>query len=190
MLKFLRKNTKVVVWIVVIAFVGWGGFAARTQFEGANRSPGRVFGKEVSFREYLQAGQIVDTFYAKPKDSKEPISAEAVEAQTWQFLALSHEAKKRKINVSDDEVRQSIAMLLSGKDTLDVSPEQYSMWIRGQFHREPREFENQIRENLRVRKLLDSIRKGFPDKPEEGMKAWLMELIQKANPEIYRSRSV
>ncbi len=187
MLKFLRKNTKIIVWLVVVAFVGWGGYAVRAQFEGANRAPGRVFGKDVSYKEYLAAHQIYQIFYMPPKD-KEPPSAEAVEAGTWQFIVLSHEAKRQKISVTDDEVRKEIIRLFGGAETMVLNQELYSHWIRREFHSEPREFEDQVRENLRIRKLLDSVRKGFPDKPEERMKDWIAGLMVQSRIEIYRSR--
>ena len=189
MLKFLRKNTKVIVWAVVIAFVGWGGYAVRSQFEGANRAPGRVFGKDVSYKEYLAAHEIYQIFYTPPKDKdKEPPSAEAVEAGTWQFLVLAHEAKRQKISVADDEVRQEIIRFFDGAESLVLNQGLYSNWIRREFHSEPREFEDQVRENLRVRKLLESVRKGFPDKPEERMKDWIAGLLVQSRIEIYRSR--
>ena len=188
MLKFLRKNTKTIVWTVVIAFVMWGGYAVQSQFQESNRAPGKIFGKEVSFRDYLTAGQIVGLFYVPPKD-EEPPSAEQVEAQTWQFLILSREAKRRKITVSDDEVRQAIVHLLGNQGTLGLSGEEYARWVRSQFHREPAEFENQVRENLRVRKLLEDARKGLAKNTDDEMKLWLSELVRQARPEIYRSHS-
>ena len=187
MLKFLRKKTKVIVWTVVIAFVGWGGYAVRTQFEGSNRAPGRIFGRDVSFQEYLSAQRIAQIFYAPPKDKESP-SAEETEAQIWQFLILSHEAKRQKIGVSDDEVRGEISRFLGGTDLYTLPRQQYLSWVQKEFHSEPRPFEDQVRENLRVRKLLDKIRAGFPDKPEDHMKDWLTGLMVQARPEIFRSR--
>ena len=186
MLKFLRKNTKVIVWTVVIAFVTWGGYAVHSQFEASNRAPGRIFGKDISFREYLSAQQIVQLFYAPPKD-KEPPSAEEMEAKTWQFLILSHEAKHRNVSVTDEEVRREVARLFGGEGSLTLAREQYFDWIRREFHREPREFEDEVRENLRVRKLLEEIRKGFRDNSDERMKGWIADLMVQARPEIYRT---
>lgn len=189
MLKFLRKNTKVFVWIVVIAFVGWGGYAVQTQFEESNRSPGRIDGKEISFREYLRASQVVALFYAQPQNPDEIISAEQMEAQAWQFLTLSHEAKKQKIDVSDEEVRKTIIQLMGGENALELDPQQYAAFLKMRFRKGPLEFEDAVRENLRVRKLLEQVRKGFTENPDEKMKEWLTSLIQTANPEIYRSPS-
>ncbi len=173
--------------MVVIAFVGWGGYAVRLQFEESNRSPGRVFGKEISFHEYLQASQVVEIFYAQPKDTEKILSAEQIEAQIWQLLALSHEARKRKVDVSDEEVRQNIIRLMGGNDALELDSQQYAFFLQNRFRKGPREFESLVREHLRVRKMLDQVRQGFSENPDEGMKTWLMELIQKANPEIYRA---
>ena len=186
MLNFFRKNTKPIIWTVVIAFVAWGGYAVGVQLTESNRAAGRIFGKEVTFREYQAASQIIQTFYAPAKEQKVP-TAEMVEAQIWQFLMLSREAERRKISVSDEEVRQEISHLLGNNGELAFSREAYFHWIRGQFHREPGEFEDQIRENLRVRKLLEGVRKGFKEKPEEQMKAWFINLATQAQIKAYRS---
>ena len=188
MLKFLRKKTKVIVWTVVIAFIAWGGYAVSVQFEESNRSAGQIFGKEVSFRDYELAHRAVLIFISSP-DEKTPPSAEEVEARTWQFLALSKEAKHQKIAVADDEIRQEIFRSLGEKAGAGFTPEQYERWVRASFREEPPEFENQVREQLRIRKLLDEVRKGFKEKPEENLQKWLNELITRAHIRVPKTRS-
>ena len=188
MLNFFRKKTKAIIWTVVIAFVAWGGYAVSLQFEEANRSPGRIFGKEVSFREYLLASRTVEIFSPTSKEGNPP-KPEEIEARTWEFLTLSREAKNRKIDVSDEEVRQEIALLLIPKGGTAITGEQYQQWVRTTFREEPREFENQLREHLRIRKLLNEVRKGTTKDPEEGLKNWLLQLSSRAKIEVYQPRS-
>ena len=45
MLKGLRKNTKLIIWSVIIAFALWGGFSVGTQFQKEGRIAGEIFGK-------------------------------------------------------------------------------------------------------------------------------------------------
>lgn len=189
MLKFLRKNTKVIVWTVVVAFVAWGGYAVSVQFEEASRSPGRIFGKEVSFQEYLLAKQAVQIFLPTPEAGKEPPAAEEIEARTWEFLVLSHEARRRKIPVTDEEVRQEIEPLLGRARETRLTREQYFQWVRTAFREEPREFEKQVREHLRIRKLLAQVRQKAEADPEEALKRWLLELFRQSRMKVYQPQS-
>jgi hypothetical protein len=190
MLKFLRKNTKIIVWAVVIAFVSWGGYAVSLQLQEASRSPGRIFGKEVSFRDYLLASKAVQLFSPASGAGQEPPSPQEIETRTWQFLILSREAKKRRIKATDDEVRQAIAQLLSPEGGVPLTGDQYLRWVRTQLREEPREFENQVREHLRIQKLLAEVRQEMgADTPEDKLTAWLVNLVQSAKIEVYPSRT-
>lgn len=189
MLKFLRKNTKTIVWAVVVAFVAWGGYAVSTQFQETSRSPGQIFGKEVSFPEYLLANRTAQIFSPVPEAEKEPPSANEIEARTWEFLVLSREAKRQKIAVSDEEVRQEVERLLGGKRGTGFAREQYFQWIRVTFREEPREFEKQVREHLRIRKLLAEVRQKARTDPEENLKRWLLELFRQAQIKVYQAKS-
>jgi hypothetical protein len=54
---------------------------------------------------------------------------------------------------------------------------------------EPSEFEKQVREHLRIRKLLDEVRKEIKGGPEEGFKRWLTDLVVRAKVEVHPPRS-
>lgn len=187
MLKFLRKRTKAIVWVVVLAFTAWGGYAVSTQFVDANRSPGRIFGKEVSFRNYLLAHQAVQIFFPSP-DPAHPPSADEIEARTWQFLILQREAKRRKIQVTDEEVRNEISRILGVKTGQNLDPEQYLRWIRSTFREEPREFEDQVREQLRIQKLLGEARSRFKENPDKQLKRWILALVRQAHTQVYKTQ--
>lgn len=195
MLKFLRKKTKAIIWAVLVSFVAWGGFAVSTQFQAVNRSPGRIFAQEVSFQEYLQASRAVQLF-SPASDAENPPNPETIEARTWEFLVLSHEAKKNKIGVSDPEVRNEISKLLSEKFPAGLDEAAYTAWVRAALRQEPRDFEAQVREHLRVRKLLESVRremvtvsqKGDSHQTEERIRRWLLDLFARARIEVYPSR--
>jgi len=187
-LKFLRKNTKIIVWAVVIAFVAWGGYAVSLQFQEASRSPGRIFGQEVSFREFLLASKAVELFISPSERQESPPTAEQIEARTWQFLILSREAKHRRIKVTDDEVRQTIVQLLAPEEGT-LTRDQYLRWVQERLRQEPREFENQVREQLRIQKLLAQVRDELGPDTDAKLENWLIELVQGARVEIYRPRS-
>lgn len=188
MLKFLRKRTKVIIWTVVIAFISWGGYAVSTQFQEASRAPGRLFGKEISFQEYQLANRAVQIFSPTPQKDTPPDPLE-IEARTWEFLVLSHEAKRRRIQVSDDEVRREITSLLTGAGGINLTAEQYLQWVRTRLREEPREFEKQVREHLRIRKLLAEVQQEFGPPTERRLKRWLLGLLRRARVEIYQPPS-
>ncbi len=196
MLKFLRKKTKAIIWAVLVSFVAWGGYAVSTQFQAVNRAPGRIFGKEVSFQEYLLAGRAVQLF-SPASDAENPPNLQTLEARTWEFLVLSHEAKKSKILVPDPEVRYEISTLLSEKFPAGLDQAAYAAWVRTALRLEPRDFEAQVREHLRVRKLLETVRHEMVTvtkegdshhSPEEQMKRWLVNLFARAKIEVYPPR--
>lgn len=187
MLNFFRKKTKVIIWAVVVSFIGWGGYSASIQFNDTNRAAGRIFGKEVSFRDYGLAERTVQLF-RPDSDEKEPSKPEVIEARTWEFLIFSREARKRKVSVSDDEVREEIGRLLAAYQEVPFTPEEYDRWVRAVIRQEPREFEREVREHLRIRKLLDGVRKEFKEKPEENFNRWAQDLITSAKVQVYRTR--
>lgn len=186
MLKFLRRRTKVIIWAVVIAFMGWGGYAVNLQFQEASRAPGSIFGKEVSFRDYLLANRAVQIFLLKPEEDNTPPPLEDIEAKTWEFLVLQREARNRKIEVTDDELRERLYELLAANKEVPFTGEQYTAWVRVNFREEPHEFEKQLREMVRIQKLLDRIKTEFKENPDENLKRWQTELISRAKIRIYQ----
>src|SRR5688500_16546113 len=100
MLSIFRKNTKTIVWVVVFAFVLWGGFSASTQFKKQGRFAGEVFGRGVTHQEFgrfYRAAQIFSFGAEKPE------SDEAIRSLAWQSLIFSREAHERGIKVTDEE---------------------------------------------------------------------------------------
>ncbi len=185
MLNFFRKNTQIIVWAVVIAFVAWGAYAVSVQFEQSSRAPGKIFGREISHRDFLSTYKAVQIFTPKPADGTPP-GADQLEAQTWQFLILEREAKRRKIQVTDDEVRNEITRLLGENNEMLLTPDQYRHWVQGTFREEPREFENQLRERLRVQKLFTEVKKELGAGADKKIENWVMELMRKAKIQIYK----
>ncbi len=174
MLKTLRKNTKLIIWSVIISFALWGGFSVGVQFQKQGRMAGEISGKPVSFQEYnlfYQANQIL-SYAGKP-----PEDPEALKQQTWQSLLYAREARKKKIRVSDEEVRQEIFRLLAAQKIENPTLEIYRRWLAAVTRETPTEFENQLRELLRIQKLI----REFNDKPidaaspEEAQKKFLRE---------------
>src|SRR3989338_7516750 len=154
MLKFLRKKTKLVIWTVVIAFSLWGGFSIGVQFQKKGRYAGEVFGKSVSFQEFNRFYRIVQLFSNREDSNRSP---EVLHQQAWENILLSMEAKKLKIQVSDEEVVKEIRRIFEAGGVADLSTDYYLQWLRNVVKFTPKEFEAQIREQLRIQKLVSKI---------------------------------
>lgn len=151
MLDLLRKNTKIIVWAVVIAFILWGGYSVGTQFKKEGRIAGELFGKEISFQEFNRFYTANQLFSFSGKNIEDP---EQLRRYTWQSIIYSKEAKRRGIQVTDDEVRQEILRLLAAQKIENPTPEFYKVWVERQLKESTRDFELQIREFLRLQKLI------------------------------------
>lgn len=148
MLNFFRKNTKTVIWSVIIVFMLWGGFSVGTQFRQEGRFAGQVFGKNISFQEFDQFYKANQLFNSNEEDKKDP---DLFRESAWQGVIFSREAKHLKINISDDEVRDQIFKIL---DQQKMSRDNYENWVERGLHLSPQQFEEMVRETLRIRKLL------------------------------------
>ncbi len=165
MLKVFRKNTKTIVWIVVISFVLWGGYAVSSQFEKRGRYAGEIFGKPVSFQEFDIYYRSVQLFsFGGSKTSEDP---EVLRQQAWQSLILSTAAKREKINVTDEEVRAEIFRLMAIQKIDAPTEAIYQRWLQATARETPKVFEHQIRELLRTQKLVQKINSEPVSSPSE-----------------------
>lgn len=157
MLKSIRKNTKVIIWTVIVSFVLWGGFSLGTSVEKKGRIAGEIFGKNVTFQEFNRFYKSQTLFsFVGTEAARDP---EILKQQTWQSLIFSREAKRLKIEVSDDEVRTEVLRLLALQKIENPTPEIYKRWVEASLRETPQEFESQVRELLRIQKLFEKTRK-------------------------------
>ncbi len=160
-LKGIRNNTKAIIWTVVVMFVLWGGFSFGTQFQKKGRIAGEIFGREVTFQEY-------DLFERASRiftPGGEPITdATTLKRVTWDNLIYSREAKNLKLDVSDEEVRAEVVRLLEAQK-VPSDMESYRRFLAGTVRETPQDFERQIREWLRIQKLIKKVREGSKTEP-------------------------
>lgn len=151
MLKVLRKNTKLIIWTVIVAFVLWGGYSVGTQFQKQGRIAGEVFGKEVTFQEFDRHYRAAQIFSYSGQTLQDP---EQIKRQAWQNIIFAREAKQQKIKVSDNEVREEILRLLKLQKIENATPEVYRQWLKGALREDPRDFETKLRDLLLIQKLI------------------------------------
>lgn len=167
MLKFLRSHTKTLIWIVVISFGLGSGYALSTSLKNEGRIAGELFGKDVSFQDFdalYKANQIFSFGGKKP-----PEDAALLHIQTWQSLMFSYEAKNKKIEISDQDVRDEIARLMKELKIENPTPEFYDRWVQSSFRMTPQEFEYAIREVLRIQKLISQFNEAPLPAPSEDL---------------------
>ena len=154
MLKIFRNNTKFIVWITVAALAllfGAGSIADLVSGKKSGRFAGEVFGRNVSFQEYNQFYRATQLFMPTDKSLEDP---ELLRNYTWQNIIYSHEAKREGIKITDENVQSEIANILKQQGLANPTQEQYKIWLARSLHISPREFEEGLREFMRIQKLL------------------------------------
>ena len=150
MMKFIRKNIKYSIWFLVAAFlIGSGVSLSGMKKEG--RFAGEVFGKSVTFQEYNQFYRATQLFMPSEKPIEDP---DLLRNYTWQNIIYSREAKRKGVKITDEEVREEIAKILKQQGLTSPTAEQYRIWLTRSLHLSPREFEEGLREFIRIQKLL------------------------------------
>ncbi|MFZ5802734.1 MAG: SurA N-terminal domain-containing protein [Candidatus Omnitrophota bacterium] len=153
-LKFLRKHTKIIIWMVVISFALWGGYSVTLSLSKKARFAGEVFGQHVTFQEFDlfdRANQFLTFGEASPDDP------EALRRETWRNILYSREAKRRGLKISDDEVRAQIRGLFESQSGASFSMASYQYWVQNTLRSNVRDFEKQVRELLLVQKLIRTV---------------------------------
>ncbi|MEI7751251.1 MAG: SurA N-terminal domain-containing protein [Candidatus Omnitrophota bacterium] len=150
MMKFIRKNIKYSIWFLVAAFlIGSGVSLSGMKKEG--RFAGEVFGKSVTFQEYNQFYRATQLFMPSEKPIEDP---DLLRNYTWQNIIYAREAKREGVKMTDEEVREEIAKILKQQGLVAPTAEQYKIWLTRTLHLSPREFEEGLREFIRIQKLL------------------------------------
>lgn len=149
MLQFLRNNTKILVWVFVIIFGLLFGLSS-ISLRKSDQFAGEVFGKKISFQEFRAFETMTRLIPPSPKINEDPHIALQF---TWQQVILAHEAQLQKVKISDDEVRSKIDHLFNAQANRTISPDEYQGILKG-WRTTPHEFENGIRESLRIQKMI------------------------------------
>ena len=150
MMKFIRKNIKYSIWFLVAAFlIGSGVSISGMKKEG--RFAGEAFGKSVSFQEYNQFYRATQLFMPSEKPLEDP---DLLRNYTWQNIVYSREAKREGIKITDEDVRGEVSNILKQQGLVNPTQDQYKVWLTRSLHMSPHEFEEGLREFMRIQKLL------------------------------------
>lgn len=187
MLKKLRKKkTAKRIWIILTililpAFVFWG-FGSFMRSKEEVTYAGKIFGKKVPLLEYRDAleavkNQAIIQFGDNFSEIEKRLNLEPL---VWDRLILLAEAKKRKINVTDQEVIELIQgypffQAKNGRFDHQI----YSQMLQYVFRAQPRIFEEQTRSTLMLSKLYKEVTGNLNLSAEEIKKEY-----QKLNEQI------
>lgn len=157
MLKSIRKNAKIFLYILIAALVAWLGFDTITSSR-ANPYAGKIFGKKIYTNEFQKSyaavrTKAIFTYGDKFRDMLKDLN---LEEEAWNRLILLYEAGKERIKTDDTEVRdliKNIALFKDKNNKFDIR--KYEDVLRYGFGLTPNEFEEQIRDDITIQKLID-----------------------------------
>ncbi len=162
MLKILRRKgfAKKVLWVIAVVIIisfGFFGTAGVMQNSKHLDYAGKIFGEKVSFNEfeksYLHTRNQAILRYGEEFYKIEQFLN--MNAETWDRLILIHEAKKRNIRISNEELVKTIEQFPSFQRDGQFDALLYNNVLRYVFRCKPRDFEEGMRETLLFAKLFD-----------------------------------
>jgi peptidyl-prolyl cis-trans isomerase D len=113
MLKTMRQNTKIILWIILIAFVGtilfaWGMNVTGRRRGGSN-TIGVINGQKITYQQFSSAFQNLYTQTQERMDEQMDMETfRRLRDETWNRIVnqilLAEEIKKRNITVTDEEL--------------------------------------------------------------------------------------
>ena len=153
MLKQIRENARIPLYLLIVAFIGLYAVSAHENIPPA----GKIFGRKVLVSDFQKAyngskTQLLMRYGKLPNDSKlETI----IEDEAWNRLIMLYEANKERIKVSDKEIVDFVKGMAAFNDKSgSFSKRQYEEILKYGFGLTPAEFEDQVKENLMIDKLI------------------------------------
>lgn len=163
MLDILRKKGvyKRIIWVIVVIIIisfGLLGTAYLVTNRGKHEQyAGKIFGKKISPYDYDRVYQdvMIQAIIRYGQKFNEIRQYLNLDAETWDRLILLNEAEKRNIKISDAEVIKTIEEYPFFQRDGQFDSLLYKDILKYVFHIEPRKFEENIRQTLRLNKLIE-----------------------------------
>ncbi|MFA5410379.1 MAG: peptidylprolyl isomerase [Candidatus Omnitrophota bacterium] len=175
MLKALRhKKTRkriliILAAVIVPAFTFWG-FSGALRSQQQSRWAGKISGKRIPLSDYQDAlsaeRNLAIIQYGENFTEIEKLLN--LDAAAWERLILLSEARKRKISVTDKEVIDYVEQYPFFQRNGRFDNSLYSQMLQYVFRTQPRQFEEQTRQNLFLSKLYQELTRNLkpPDDKE------------------------
>jgi len=182
MLSTLRHKgvAKKILWVVTIIIVlSFAVFGTAWRLDNSLNRAGKINGHTVSISAYQKA-------YYDARDAAIMMYGDKffkygsrlnLDSQTWDRLILLDEAKKRGIKASDQEVVETIASIPFFQTEGKFDQIKYTMIIQNPqgFDRKVTEFEQGIRNQIIIKKLIEQIVGGIALTPEQIKKEYVLK---------------
>ncbi|MBI3602444.1 MAG: peptidyl-prolyl cis-trans isomerase [Candidatus Omnitrophica bacterium] len=164
MLNILRHKgiSKKILWVIaVIIILSFGVFGTAWRMDNSVNSAGKMYGRSVSIRDFNKA-------YLDSRDQAIMLYGDQffklgnrlnLESEAWDRLLLLREAKKRGLKTFNEEVVDFIAAVPFFQRNGKFEPLLYQAIVEnaGVFDRTVHDFEEGIRTQLTIKKLLDQV---------------------------------
>ncbi len=158
-MNWIRKN---IFWLAIIAVVGtvaWMGTSAVSSIHSMNdNDAGTIFGAPVSLANLITSTESArrQAILRYGDKYQEKVSPEILQQQSWERLILLAEARRLHLNASDEEVRaQMLAEPLFQDKSGRFDNSSYQAMVQYGLGTTPRRFEEDMREELIIRKLIN-----------------------------------
>lgn len=169
MLRTLRKNTKLILWVLLLLIVPpFVFFGIESAFvRKGDPIVGVLFGQRIHFTDFLKSKNHASAMVRLRQP--QGIDDTFLTQMTWQRLVFLHQAIEAKIRVSDTELSDAIQKAFSFKG--EFNPKAYELFVKGSLRLSIAEFENAFRETLMIEKFQSTLSK----------------LVQVSDDEVYES---
>lgn len=159
-MKWLRKRLFLVAGLVVGGFVVWQVAAGVTLHTLSPEAAGTLFGKPISIQEFLKAKAAAthQAILTHGDRTHRHATESQLEESAWERLLFLTEARRKGIRVTDREVIQEVqsAPLFQDREGR-FDPRAYKAIIEQSLRTSPRIFEEEVREDLMIRKMIDQV---------------------------------
>jgi peptidyl-prolyl cis-trans isomerase D len=160
MFKKLRRKTivHITIWALVFTFVIWGVGSVAVS---TKNYAGIIFGRKVSIPEYNRNYSAVlnraKMMYGDNLPKLEKFLN--LHSQTWDRIILRYEARRRLILALNSDVVQAVCAMPFFQRNGVFDKRLYGYIVENVFRVSPREFEESVRDDIIIQKLIDSITK-------------------------------
>jgi peptidyl-prolyl cis-trans isomerase D len=152
MLTHIRKNTKLIMWVLLLLIVPpFLFFGIENAFvRKENRLVGVLFGKKILLEDFYKARSF--TFAMTSLQQQNPADPRYLDQLTWQRLILLSQAQKSGITVSNTELSKAI---LKNFSTGQFDQDMYQAFVKNTLKLSVFEFEKAYRETILIEKFQD-----------------------------------
>lgn len=154
------------MWLLIAAFAIWGAGSVATT---SRNYAGTIFGKKISPQEYRRSHSAVfnraKMVYGDQLSKMQKFLN--LEGQAWDRLILLYYAKKKRVRVNNKEVINRIASMPSFQTEGAFDQKAYNYIVLNIFGVSPREFEESVREDIIISKVVDSVEENVSVAEEE-----------------------